>query len=218
MVRRTLLMAALATPLFAFDAGAQTWDAPLFFSPKPMDDIALYYFRSDVPSLGGGMNGVKVGWRQSGNLNLGLQAGVGDLDDMGNTILVGAEFYQPLSGLSASTGLITSWHLGAGASFGEGYVDLRVPLGVSVGINVGSGVVPYVHPRVSLDLAAVDVNGVEETTTDVGFAVDLGADLNLGDRLVLRAAYTIGSRNDVGKRDAFGVGIALRTPRKLVVR
>jgi hypothetical protein len=183
-----------------------------------MDDIGLYYFRSDVDGLGE-MNGIKGAWRQTGNLNLGVQAGIGDLEDIGNTLLVGAEFYQPLSSMSASTGLAMSWHLGAGASFGEGYVDLRVPLGVSIGMNVGSGsFVPYVHPRVSLDVAAYDVNGEEETVTDVGFAVDLGADLNLGDRLVLRAGYTFATRNDVGKRNAFGVGVALRTPRKLVVR
>jgi hypothetical protein len=222
MLKPTLLTALFATTTLASSAVAQTWDAPLFFSPRPMDDIGVYYVRSNDAFFGQDLNGLKAIWRQSGNINLGLQAGIGDLEEAGDAILLGAELSKPLSSMAASTGLIMSWQLGAGATIGDGYVDLRVPLGVSLGMNLGSGgttILPYVHPRVSFDLAAFDDEfGEEETVSDFGFAADLGVDVGLGERFVLKAAYTIGSRNDLGKRDAFGIGAALRIPRRVVVR
>ena len=76
----------------AASASAQqiAWDAPSFFSPRPMDDIGLYVGRSN---LGSDFNvtGLSLIWRQSGNLNLGVRAGVGDLEQPGQTVLVGAE-------------------------------------------------------------------------------------------------------------------------------
>lgn len=214
MLKRSLFLGIVCLPLLATGARAQTWDAPTFFSPKPMDDIGLYYFRSSFGNSN--VNGLKGIWRQSGNLNLGVQAGVGDISDAGQTILLGGEFYQPLKGLSSSTGLVMSWNLGAGATFGKNYIDFSVPLGVSLGLNLGNrsgtGILPYVHPRVSLDVASYDepVSGKNVTDTDVGFAVDIGADLNLGEKLIIRAGYSLGDR------DAFGIGVALRTPRKII--
>lgn len=222
MFKRTIIIAVLAAPLFATSAHAQKWDAPLFFSPRPMDDIGIYYTRTSQ----GDFNGLRGIWRQSGNLNLGVHLGVGDLEEPGESILVGAEFYQPLRGLSGQTGLIMSWSLGAGATFGDvngvDYIDFSVPLGVSVGMNLGTGSVallPYIHPRVSFDLVAVGEGPAEETESDIGFAADIGVDLNLGERLVLRTAYTFDIiDNDLGDRGAFGVGLALRIPRKVSVR
>lgn len=215
MFKRSLFIGIACLPLLATGANAQTWDAPTFFSPKPMDDIGLYYFRSSFGS--GNVNGLKGIWRQSGNLNLGVQAGVGDISDAGQTILLGAEFYNPLRSMSASTGLLVSWELGAGATFGKNYIDFSVPLGVSIGVNLGgqkggTGLVPYVHPRASLDVSSFDdpVTKKNLTETRLGLEVDLGADLNLGDKLIIRAGYSLGDR------DAFGVGVALRTPRKII--
>jgi len=214
MFRRSLMIGILAAPLLATNGHAQTWDAPMFFGPKPMDDIGLYYFRSPFGSRD--VNGLKAIWRQSGNINLGVQAGVGDLEDIGQTILVGGEFYNPLKGMSQSTGLAMSWALGAGATFGSHYIDLSIPLGVSIGLNLGSGsgfgLVPYVHPRASLDVSSFDdpITDKEVTKTNLGLEVDLGADVSLGDKLIVRAGYSFGDR------DAFGVGLALRTPRKII--
>ena len=103
------------------------------------------------------------------------------------------------------------------------YIDFSVPLGVSVGIPLGSGsttFLPFVHPRVSFDVVAItdEVTDEEETFTGVGFAADLGAEVNIGSSLILRAAYTLGSENDTGKRDAFGIGVALRMQRKVIAR
>lgn len=217
MFRRTLLVGIVCLAemtLRAPGARAQTWDAPTFFGPKPMDDIGIYYFRS--PFGNRDVSGLKGIWRQSGNINLGVQAGIGDLNDAGQTILLGAEFYNPLTSMSASTGLLMSWALGAGATFGKHYVDLSIPFGVSIGLNLGggssTGLVPFVHPRVSLDVSSFDdpVTGVNQTDTKIGLEADLGAELTLSDKLIIRAGYSLGDR------DAFGVGIALRTPRKIV--
>lgn len=223
MLKRTLLAALLALPIFASNLLAQRWDAPLFFSPVPPDEIGIYYVRSNNAFFGEDLNGLKAIWRQTGNINLGVHAGIGDLEDAGDAIMLGAELSKGLSSLSGSTGLIMAWHLGAGATMGDGYVDLSIPLGVSVGLNLGSGttstIVPYAHPRVSYDLASFDDEfGEEETISDFAFAVDLGVDVSLGQRLMLRAAYTIGTENDVGQRDAFAIGAALRIPRRVIVR
>ncbi len=223
MLKRILIAAVL---LFATAQGAsaQRWDAPLFFGPRPMDDLGLYYVRSDRDSDFGDFedaNGLKLIWRQSGNLNLGVHLGTGDIENIGESILVGAELYGPLTSMAASSGLLMSWSAGIGAAFGSlgddvEYIDFSVPVGVSIGLRLGSGntvLVPYVHPRVSLDVVAVTVDDVEETETEVGFAVDIGADFNLGQRFILRGAATLG-----GDRDAFGLGLALRTPRRVVAR
>jgi hypothetical protein len=225
MLKRLLVVTVLVFGT-AGAASAQRWDAPLFFSPGSHDDVGLYYMRSDRESEFVDLedaNGLKLIWRQSGNLNLGVHVGTGDIENIGESILVGAELYGPLNRLTGSTGLLMSWSAGIGAAFGDlsddndindvEYVDFSVPVGVSVGLRLGSGntvITPFVHPRVSLDVVAITVNDVEETETEFGFAVDLGAELGLGQRFLLRGAATIG-----GDREAFGLGLALRTPRKI---
>jgi hypothetical protein len=222
MLRRSLFLALVALPLLAPNARAQNWDAPLFFSPRPMDDIGLYYVRTNDAFFGQDVSGIKGIWRQSGNINLGVQLGIGDLKDAGNAILVGAEFYNSIGSVSRGGSFYAAWSLGAGATIGSGYADLSIPVGVSIGPRLGTGktnLLPYAHPRVSLDITAYDdVNGDEQTITDVGLAVDLGADLTLGDKLIVRAGYTLGGSNDVRKRNALGIGLAYRIPRKVLVR
>jgi hypothetical protein len=203
------LLALLQAP-----AGAQLiwWDAPSYFSPRPMDDIGVYVSRSTGIIDATGLSAI---WRQSGNINLGVRAGVGDLQDAGETVLVGAELYGPLTSLLPGTGIDVAWMLGAGAVFGDAHTLFSVPLGASIGMQFGTSglqIMPYIHPRVSLDVIAVEFDeGEEETDTEAAFAVDLGADVNLGDRLILRAG---GSFID---RKAFGVGLALRWPRPISV-
>lgn len=212
----TALLLATAT-----GASAQQWDAPLFFSPRPMDDLGLYYINSDRSGFDNA-NGLKLIWRQSGNLNLGVHVGTGDLSAIGESILVGGEFYGPLMSLAASTGLAMNWSIGLGAAFGEiegtgtDYVDFSIPVGVSIGLRLGAGgmnITPFVHPRASFDVVAITPEGGEEDTeTDFAFAADIGAEVSLGQRLLLRGAYSLGDR------DAFGIGLALHMPRRVIAR
>jgi hypothetical protein len=208
----------------ATGASAQQWDAPLFFAPYGMDELGLYYINSDVAGPFDNPQGLKLIWRQTGNLNLGVHAGVGDFD-FGESLILGAELYGPLRALSGSTGLAVNWGLGLGAAFGKSddqlgrevdYILFSIPLGASIGLRLGTGgiaITPFVHPRVSFDVLAETVEGFdEETHTDVGFAADLGAEIGLGQRFLLRGAYSLGDR------DAFGVGLAMRTPRRVIAR
>lgn len=215
MFKRSIVLTAAFTAAFAGSAFAQAgWDAPTFFSPRPMDDIGIYAFKTNAASIGN-PTGLKLIWRQSGNLNLGVHAGTADLSDVGEAILLGGEFYGPLSGAAASTGLVMSWGLGAGAVFGDNYIDLSVPLGVSIGMNLGSGgvsLLPYVHPRVSLDVSSFGSGADEVTDTNIGLSVDVGVDVGLGERFILRAGGSFGDR------EAYGAGLALRIPRKVSVR
>jgi hypothetical protein len=191
-----------------------SWDIPSFFSPRPMDDIGLYYTSSERASRGNA-NGLAAIWRQSGNLNLGVRAGFFDFDDVGGSLLVGAELYGPLNSLFGnSTQFDAAWTLGAGALFGHDFTVGSIPLGMSLGLNLGTGgfrFEPYVHPRAAFDIIAVGEGDNEETDTDIAFVLDLGADVNLGDRFILRLG---GSLID---REAFGVGLVLRWPRPISV-
>lgn len=174
-----------------------------------MDDVGVYVTRADEAT---GLIGI---WRQSGNLNLGVRAGVADLDNAGGSLLVGAELYGPLNTLLPGSGLELAWTLGGGAVFGDNITTASIPFGLSVGVQLGSGsisILPYVHPRVSLDIISVEFAGEEETDTEGSFALDLGADINLSDRFLVRVG---GSFAD---RESFGVGIAYRIPRPISVR
>lgn len=195
------------------NAHAQSWDAPMFFSPRSTDDIGLYVTRTNRSSFDD-LTGLVAIWRQSGNLNLGVRGGVGDLNDPGQTVLVGAELYGSLNPLFPDLGVDVAWNLGAGAVFGSNQTFFSVPLGVSVGLRLGTGgiqIAPYAHPRIAFDIDAHDEVGEEVTETDGSVALDLGADINIGPRFILKLG---GSLFD---REAFGIGLALRWPRPVSV-
>jgi hypothetical protein len=223
MLKRSLILMIVALPLFAQTGRAQKWDSPMFYSPKPMDELGVYVVSTHDPLFPYNPTGLKAIWRQTGNINLGVQAGVGDLKDVGDALMVGVEFGNTFKTARGSS-LIAAWDLAAGASFGHHYVDMSVPLGVSVGLNLGGpngGFTPFVNPRVSFDLVSVTpTGGTEHNYTSVGLAADLGAELQLGQQLIVRGAYTVGNHDyasPTGKRNAWGVGLALRMPRKVRV-
>jgi hypothetical protein len=100
----------------AVEVAAQAWDVPSFFSPRPGEDIGIYVVDMD----GADDLGIVGIWRQEGNLNLGVRAGVLD----GDHISLGAEFYGPIRGVNAP--IYMSWLLGAGGTF-NGVTWLRIP-------------------------------------------------------------------------------------------
>jgi hypothetical protein len=195
-------VAGAAAPL-----SAQAWDSPSFFSPRPGEDIGLYIIDAEGP----GDLGFAGIWRQEGNINLGVRAGLAG----GDHFAVGAEFYGPLDVLGPQSPVLLSWIVGAGATFND-VTWLRVPLGVSIGMDIPTSssirILPYIHPRVALDLFAFDTADGEETETELNVDLDLGADIGLGQQFVLRVGATIGDL------DAIGVGVAYKMGRRLVVR
>ena len=182
---------------------AQGWDMPSFFSPRPGEDIGLYIIDADgVDDIG--IAGI---WRQEGNLNLGVRAGiVGD-----DHYALGAEFYGPISGVQSP--ILLSWVVGLGGTF-NGVTWLRIPAGVSVGVDVDAGsfrILPYVHPRVEFDYFSFETPGGDESDSELNFDLDLGADVDIG-RFVLRFGAT------VGDFDAIGIGAAYKMGRQVTVR
>ena len=201
--RRSLAVALLLALTGPGSVWAQAWDTPSFFSPRSHDDLGLYGF---VPEHGDWA--LAAIWRQSGRLNLGVRAGVGD-----RLVLLGAEFYGPLQ--LPESPLLLAWQVGFGAGFDD-VTLLRIPAGLSAGFDLGTRggpqLTPYVFPRLALELAAWNEGDQERTHTDLAFALDLGADLNLTPDLILRAGATIADRN------AIGVGVAYRLQRRILVR
>jgi len=195
-------IAGAAAPL-----SAQAWDTPSFFSPRPGEDIGLYVIDAEGP----GDLGFAGIWRQEGNINLGVRAGLAG----GDHFSVGAEFYGPLDVLGPQSPVLLAWIVGAGATFND-VTWLRIPLGASIGIDIPTSssirIMPYIHPRLAFDLFAFDTPDGEETETELNVDLDLGADIGLGQQFVLRVGATIGDR------DAIGVGVAYKMGRRLVVR
>lgn len=205
-VRSLVLMAGLllagTTP-----AVAQVWDAPSFMSPRPGEDVGLYVINTEDADVG--FAGI---WRQSGNLNLGLRAGLAG----GDHISAGAEFHGPLNLVGSQSGLLLAWTAGIGATFNDALL-LRTPFGISAGVSLGTpgGLVltPYVHPRFAIELLVQDdADGVERSESDVTFDIDIAADAVLSDAFVLRAGVML------GRRTSFGAGLAYRIPRRIAVR
>jgi hypothetical protein len=98
--------------------------------------------------------------------------------------------------------------------FGHEYLVASVPLGVSLGLRLGSGdfqVEPYAHPRVALDIISVGPSSDEQTDTDFAFVLDLGADVNIGQKVIVRGGASLVDRK------SYGVGLVLRWPRPISV-
>jgi hypothetical protein len=214
-MRRHALMGFAVALVTGAPLAAQSWETPTFFAPQPGEDIGLYYVSPEGSSWG--LAGI---WRQEGNLNMGVRAGMVAYDAR-NHYQVGAEFYGPLRLLGAQSELLFAWVVGAGATLND-VTWLRVPAGLSVGMNVGTPgallIKPYVHPRVALDLFAYDNRaGDEVTETEFNVDLDLGADAALGEAFVLRVGVTLGGLTG-DRSNTFGAGIAYRVPRRVTVR
>lgn len=205
MLNRTCIVLLVLLAGTAGQASAQPWDAPSFFSPRPGEDIGVYVVDAD----GSDDLGIVGIWRQEGNLNLGVRAGVLD----GDHVSVGAEFYGPIRGISSP--ILMSWVVGLGGTF-NGATFVRIPAGVSIGTAIDAGsltIVPYLHPRLAFDYISFDApEGVDDSDSELNVDLDLGADFSLGRQFVLRFGAT------VGDWDAIGIGIAYKLGRRLVVR
>lgn len=209
------VLASCATLLWGRPLVGQVWDAPSFLPPRPTDDLGAYVFK---PTNGDwAVAGI---WRQSGTPNLGVRAGIASRDRFGESehaVILGAETYGPLLRAGAGSRVDASWTAGAGASL-DGGILLRVPVGVSAGLRLDAGqmvVIPYVHPRIALEVFADD----DVSETDLSWAGDLGADVLIGPSLVLRVGASLSDVFGGGDADgAFGAGIAWRMERGVAVR
>jgi hypothetical protein len=214
MHKRIAVMLGTALLAWSPAASAQVmWDTPSFLGPRPADDIGVYAFRPEQVGGAGGDWGFLAIWRQSGNINLGVRAGIGGQSGA-REVLVGAELIQPLALFGPASPLELAGTLGIGATLNS-VTALRVPVGITAGFTIPLGTMvltPFVHPRLAFDLFAFDVDGQEETETEFNVPVDLGAELQIGESIILRFGAALDDRT------VLGLGAALRIPRRVVVR
>lgn len=212
-----LLVPFLNVRAAARPAAGQAWDAPSFMPSHPVDELGVFVL--DPPFSEVGLVGL---WRQSGNLGLGVRAGILDQEFDGTAFVVGSEFFAPLLRAAPGSPLEALLVLGAGATFADGILA-RIPLGVSVGAQLGDAdgdvvFTPYVHPRVGLEILADD----DDSVTEVAFMVDFGLDVQVTRSVTLRAAYTwvTGGVDDrfANGKNALGAGLAIRFGRPVQVR
>ncbi len=71
---------------------------------------------------------------------------------------------------------------------------------------------PWIHPRLALDIFSFDTADGDDTDTELNADLDFGVDLTLGTSWTIRGGYTS------GHVDTFGVGVAYRIPRSVEVR
>ncbi|MGH7476937.1 MAG: hypothetical protein ACRELD_11650 [Longimicrobiales bacterium] len=213
MIMRSTIIIGVTLVLGSAPLTGQAWDTPMFFPPNPPEDLGLYATKPEDSDWG--LKGI---WRQHGNPNLGVQAGLASIGQDNTAFLVGAEVFGPLGTLG--TGPLTmTWVLGAGATFDDDATWLRVPVGLSLGAQLGSGgmrLIPYLLPRAALDVFAVDNAGSD---TDVNVATDVGVDVHLTESFWVRAAASLWLvEGDVDLANAFGIGAAIRFGREVEVR
>jgi hypothetical protein len=203
---RKVILALVLLSLAPASLLAQMWHSPAFMPPRAGDELAGYVIEPEL-----GEWGVIASWRQRGNLNMGVRGGIIDVGADKLNIPLGVEFYGPLFAGTSSLPLHVGWLLGAGATFGNGLTQTSIPLGISIGARLGNdafALVPYATPRVSVDV----ISGGRESETDLGFTTDLGADIHLGNTMIVRVGGAVGDWESVG------IGLVLNAGRRVAVR
>lgn len=213
---RTLLRSAplaVAAAIAAAPLGAQAWNYPAFQLP----------YANTHEVLGGIAAGGDAGtsyfgqYRDVTTTSLGYSFDVAGVSgDNFSRFGLGAGLVKQFASASAQQPLDFAFTAGAYASFGDNATILRVPVGVSLGRRVpldgGLTVVPYAHPRLSIDVCGSGCDdGVagNDNNTEVNFVLDLGADLEMSPNLSLRGALSFGGVQRIND-SAFGLGLAYR--------
>lgn len=184
-----------ASPLM----GQVAWEAPLFVSPETPVGWGLYLV-DPGPSDG---IGVLTTWRGGGpGFRIGLAEDGGD--DL--SVYGGVDFSNRLVNASADFPVHVSWVAGAGFGVGDD-LALSFPLGLSIGRAFNADTVlfsPYIAPRLVLDafFGRDGGNGQGDDDIDLGFAMDLGLDLNFDPGWAVRFGVSLGDR------DAIGIGLS----------
>ncbi|MEJ2541038.1 MAG: hypothetical protein P8188_13875 [Gemmatimonadota bacterium] len=177
------------------------WDGPMLVSPNGLGGWGAHVVD---PHPGNGI-GALVTWRsEPAPEGLGFRVGVvegfqGDAAVLGGVDLAGAIYRME----DQDFDLDIAWFLGAGLAIDEEWT-VSLPAGITVGWSFTSQQLdfrPYVAPRVMLDAFPGDDRVDGEDGLDLGFAVELGADLAWDPRFGIRAGGSFGDR------EALSVGV-----------
>ena len=181
---------------------AQIYDQPQFITPYDETGLGAYFVIVNDINDAGGM----VTYRKAGDVNLGVRGSVNAVRGGHVALNGGLDVYKQFVEVSDSFPLDVAWVTG----FGFGYVSggcgsdgsggcgiLRVPAGVSIARQFLSedgnwALVPYVSPRVALDI------GISGPGTKVHFDTDLGLEMRFSQQWLLRFGVTLGTNNALG--------------------
>lgn len=182
--------AAVVAVLVPAGAHAQiAWEAPLLVAPHSPAGFSFLVAEMDPADGVAGM----VAWRQrTAPGSIGFRVGLGE--GAGNDVAgFGAFDYSgPIHTRSESFPLDVAWVTGAGVGVGNNVI-LSAPLGVSFAYEMTAPDIwfnPYITPLVALDWYL----GGEGDDFDLGFAVDIGADLAFAASWAIRFGATVGDR------------------------
>lgn len=197
MRRNTFALLLAVLPLLATPAQAQiAWETPLLMPPRNVDGLGLYLM--DVP---GADIAAMLSWRSPG-LGFGLRGGIADADDdIG--VFGGIDFSGDVHRASSDFPLDVDWVAGVGAGVSDNAV-ITVPLGLTLGKTFFAEravLTPYFTPRVFLDAFLGDEVDDE---LDMGFALDIGVDLQLSRS---RGAPVIRFGASLGDHEGVALGV-----------
>jgi len=183
-----VFLAGMALPA----EGQVAWDSPQLISPATPGGLGIYLVEAHP---GDGL-GVLTTWRGSrGPDGVGFRLGIaeGRGDDL--SVFGGVDFSGVFYPHTNEFPLDVMWASGVGLGVGN-YAILSVPFGVVLGRSLDAdGVVftPYFSPRLFLDAFLGDDNDRRDNL-DLGFAMDIGADVAFGASFDLRFAASLGDR------------------------
>jgi len=177
---------------------AQVYDHPQFITPYGETGLGAYLVVvNDINDFGG-----MVTYRKAGDVNLGVRGSVNAAGDGDVAFNGGLDVYSQFVEVSESFPLDVAWVTGFGLGYVTGGCDggcaiLRIPAGVSVARQFVSddgkwALVPYVAPRIALDI------GISGPDTKVHFDTDLGLEMRFSEQWLLRFGVTLGSNNALG--------------------
>lgn len=201
-MRRPWFVLLLPLPFLAAPLHAQSFDVPAFQTPFAENGFGLYAVSPRADHYG-----ALATWRQTGEgkTNLGLRGGYLNVADR-ETYFAGVEVFrgtEPRSSTGGEVALVTGF--GVGWVPDADRVRARLPFGFTWGHRREAGslaYVPYVHPRVGIDVDFEDDGEGWDEDVDLFGAIDLGFDLEIQRTVLLRFGATL------GHEDAIGAGVA----------
>ncbi len=208
MKRHASTLAAAGLLAIPASVAAQVpWDSPFQMGPGLSGGLGIHLVDFDSRFADDGL-GAMVTWRRSAvPTGMGFRVGLaeGFADDV--AVFGGVDFGGYLVQENADFPMDLIWAAGVGAGIGD-HVLLSFPASLVIGRAFdadGVRFVPYLGPRLDLDASLGRPDPLEDEL-DLLFTIDLGADIVLSDRAVVRFGAAVGG-NDA--HEALSIGLVL---------
>lgn len=192
MKRRVFAIFAVVAVATGFDVSvaAAQFFTPSYMAPRQSSDVGIYL------AEGPGDFAIEGIWRRVfGGYDLGLRAGVADVNDV--AFLAAAELRNPLS---TTAPIDLAFTAGAQALLTDDDSGGAIGVGLTIGYTFEEpdlAITPYLHPRAAAVVGFGD--------TDLELLADIGFDVRFGSNLELRFSIGLGDITS-----DFGIGLAWR--------